>query len=302
LAELGLVGDMMIGNALHYLGDHVGALRHLDTVVNQPAPSQRSLYADRLMAALVYADILWLRGCPDQAVRCMQQTLDEARSTRNALMHANILIQGPCTIALYVGDLAEAERAVGLLLDYSAKPALNTWNALGRCFQGRLLLARGDFTGLAVLRTALNWLREAGFTFRYAISLGALAEGLAAAGQYAEAHMAIAEALELAESNEEHWCLPELLRIKGEIIRLDGSANAASAAEDCFRQSLDWARRQGTLSWELRAATSLARLCRNGRTAEADDLLSAVYGRFTEGLDTVDLKTAAVLLEEFRMG
>jgi predicted ATPase len=115
--------------------------------------------------------------------------------------------------------------------------------------------------------------------------------------------MAIAEALELAEKNEEHWCLPELLRIKGEIIRSDGSANAASAAEDCFRQALDWARRQGALSWELRAATSLARLWhRNGRTAEADDLLSAVYDRFTEGFDTVDLKTAAALLEEFRAG
>ena len=303
LGDLGLVGDMMIGNTLHHLGDHVGALRHLDLVVNNPTYSRRSMYADRLMAALVYADILWLRGCPDQAVRCIQQTLDEARSTRNALMHANILTQGPCTVALYVGDLAEAERAVGLLLDYSAKPALNTWNALGRCFQGRLLLARGDFAGLAILRTALNWLREAGFTFHYVISLGALAEGLAAAGQPAEAHMAIAEALELAEKNEEHWCLPELLRIKGEIIRSDGSANAASAAEDCFRQALDWARRQGALSWELRAATSLARLWhRNGRTAEADDLLSAVYDRFTEGFDTVDLKTAAALLEEFRVG
>jgi predicted ATPase len=211
-----------------------------------------------------------------------------------------VLVQGPCAIALYVGDLAEAERAIALLLDYSAKPALNTWNALGRCYQGRLLLARGDFAGLPVLRTALDWLRAAGFALRYAISLGALAEGLAAAGQLAEAHTAIGEALERAESNEEHWCMPELLRIKGEIMRSDGSATT-DAVEDCFRQALDWARRQGALSWELRAATSLAKLWhQNGKTAEAHALLSAVYGRFTEGFDTADLKAACALMDELR--
>jgi predicted ATPase/DNA-binding winged helix-turn-helix (wHTH) protein len=303
LAEQGLVGETMVGNTLHYLGDYAGTLRYLDPIVNQPAPRQRALFMDRLMAMLVYIDILWLKGFPEQAVRYMQQALVEARTTGNALAHAAILAQGPCAIPLRVGDLAEAERSVAMLLDYSAKPALNTWNALGRCFQGRLLLARGDFAGLAILGSAVNWLREAGFAFRYAISLGALAEGLAAAGQPAEAREAIGEALERAESNEEHWCMPELLRIKGEIMRSDGSATTDAAAEDCFRRALDWARRQGALSWELRAATSLARSWhQNGRTAEADAMLRAVYDRFTEGFDTIDLRTAAALLNELRAG
>jgi predicted ATPase len=180
---------------------------------------------------------------------------------------------------------------------------LNTWNALGRCFQGQLLLAKGDLAGIAILRTALDWLGETGFFLRYAMSLGSLAGGLATAGQYAEAHTAIGAALERAESTEEHWCLPELLRIKGEIIRLDGSANAPETAEDCFRQALDRARRQEALSWELRAATSLATLWhRNGRTAEADNLLSGVYGRFTEGFNTADLKTARALIDMLRAG
>jgi predicted ATPase len=93
--------------------------------------------------------------------------------------------------------------------------------------------------------------------------------------------------------------MAELLRIKGELLLLEGAPNAAAAAEDHFRQALDWARQQGALSWELRAATSLARLRRNqGRPAEAAALLQPVYDRFTEGFTTSDLKAAKALLDE----
>lgn len=301
LPHFSLVGRMMAGNALQYLGDHVGAFHHIDSVVNQPEPPQRSLYAYRLMSQHVYSNLLWIRGFQDQAFVSAQQALADAHKTSNSLVIINILVHAICPIALYVGDLREAEGAVTALLDYSAKSGLNTWNALGRCFQGRLLLTQGNLAGLQILRTALDSLREAGFVLRYAISLGALAEGLTTAGRFAEARQAIEEALERANTNEEHWCLPELLRIKGEVMRSGGSADADVAAEDCLRQALDCARRQGALSWELRAAMNLARLWHgNSKTAEADELLSSVYGRFTEGFDTVDLKTARALIDEFR--
>jgi predicted ATPase len=113
--------------------------------------------------------------------------------------------------------------------------------------------------------------------------------------------MAIDEALERCERSEERWCLPELLRIKGELLRLEGTADAIQAAEDHFKQALEWARRQEALSWELRAATSLAELwLRRDKTAEADQLLSSVYNRFTEGFETADLKAARALIHEFR--
>jgi predicted ATPase/DNA-binding winged helix-turn-helix (wHTH) protein len=301
LDHMSVMGSVIAGNALLYLGDYVGALRHVDPIVNQPAASERMLSGFRLMALLVHSNLLWLRGFQDQAVRRTQEALAGVLATSVSMMIVNVLESAACPIPLLVGDLAEAERSVAMLLDYSAKPGLNTSNALGRCFQGRLLLAKGDLAGLQIQMTALDWLRETGIVLRYAISLGALAEGLAAAGRRAEAHAAIDEALERAKSGEEHWCLPELLRIKGEIMRLAGSP--AADAEDCFRQALDWARRQGALSWELRAATSLARLWRQtGRTAEADELLSAVYARFTEGFDTIDLRSAAALLKELRAG
>jgi predicted ATPase len=93
--------------------------------------------------------------------------------------------------------------------------------------------------------------------------------------------------------------MAELLRIKGELVLLRGGQGAAALAEDHFRQSLDSARRQGALSWELRAATSLARLLRGqDRVAEARDVLGSVYGRFTEGFVTADLQEAKSLLEK----
>jgi predicted ATPase len=100
------------------------------------------------------------------------------------------------------------------------------------------------------------------------------------------------------ERTEERWLFAELLRVKGELLLLQGGSSAAAMAEDHFRQALDWARRQGALSWELRAATSFARLLRDqGRPADAMALLGPVYGRFTEGFDTVDLQAAKALID-----
>ena len=100
------------------------------------------------------------------------------------------------------------------------------------------------------------------------------------------------------DHSEERWAFAELLRLKGELLLLRGGSSAAATAEDHFRQALDWARRQGALSWELRAATSLAQLLRDqGRPADAMALLQPVYNRFTEGFDTVDLQAAKALID-----
>ena len=109
----------------------------------------------------------------------------------------------------------------------------------------------------------------------------------------------IDEALELVDRTGERWCLPELLRIKGELLRLAQDDNPTEKAEECFLEALAEARRQEALSWELRAATSLARLWRDeGKSAAAHALLSSVYDRFTEGFDTLDLRTARALIDE----
>ncbi len=189
-----------------------------------------------------------------------------------------------------------------MLLELSVKHGLSAWNAMGRCLQGALLIEQGDASGLVVLEAALDWLSEAKFALHYANFLGIFAKGLAVAGRVAEASKAIDEALDRSDRNTEHWCLPELLRIKGEILRLDLTKSKDAAAEGYFLQALEWSRRQGALSWELRAALSLAGLWHlNGKTAQAAKLLSAVYDRFTEGFETADLRTARSVLDEFRM-
>ena len=189
-----------------------------------------------------------------------------------------------------------------MLLDHSARYALASWHAQGHCFKGALFIRRGDVViGSQYLRGALDELRKIGFVQRCPAFLGALAEGLAGAGRGAEGLVAIDEALALTERDEVRWCVAELLRIKGELVRSEGGPDAAEAAEDHFTQALDWARRQGALSWELRAATSLARLWRDqNRATAAREILAQVYDRFTEGFETVDLKAAKLLLDGLR--
>jgi predicted ATPase/DNA-binding winged helix-turn-helix (wHTH) protein len=300
-----LIGEGVTGTVLHYLGDHVSARPHLDRMLNEyVAPRHRSHIARfqfdyRVAARVTLANTLWVQGYPDQAVRCAQRALEVARAAEHALSLCIALGVAACPIALYVGDWAEAERMVAMLLDHSAKHALTVWNTFGRCLQGALLVRRGDVAGLPILRAALDWHREARVGFRFTAFLGTLAQGLGAAGQAIEARKAIDEALERTDRNEERWCLAELLRIKGELLRLDGSALAVEAAEDHCLKALDWARRQRAASWELRAATSLARLWQQqGKIAEARELLASVYNWFTEGFDTADLKDAKSLLAE----
>ena len=106
-------------------------------------------------------------------------------------------------------------------------------------------------------------------------------------------------ALARCESDQGHWCFAELLRIKGELLLVQGAPGAAAMAEHYFRQALDSARPQGALSWELRAATSLARLWSNQALSdEARELLTPVYEGFTEGFATADLKAAKALLDD----
>jgi predicted ATPase len=197
-----------------------------------------------------------------------------------------------------IGDLAAAEHYTGMLLDHSTRHALAVWRALGLCHQGVLAIRRGDLnTGLRLLRAGFDDLGEANIAYRFSHFPSEMAEALGRAGQIADGLAAIDEGIERCERTEEHRVMSEFLRIKGELLLLQG-AEAAATAEGHFRQALDWARRQGALSLELRAATSLARLLRDqGRPADAMALLGPVYERFTEGFDTADLQAAKALID-----
>ena len=305
-----LIGDRMTGVVLHFLGDQASAREHIERMLARyVAPVRRShtirfLYDQRVVAAAFLARILWLQGFPDRAMSTVQSTVQSIVGDPPVIGHAHArsvaLAQAACPISLLVGDLPATERAVATLLDEAARHALAIWHAWGRAFEGILFIKRGDaINGLALLRSARGELRETGFAALYAEILRALAEALAGAGEVAEGLVTIDEALARSERNEERWCLAELLRIKGELLLSQAGPDAVDTAEDHFRQAIYWASRQSALSWELRAATSLARLWREqSRKEEARELLAPIYARFTEGFETADLRTAKALIDE----
>ena len=294
-----LMGAGVAALALYCLGAFGEAQRHIDSILNADSSSRQYwFFGFRIGAQNACSNLQWLRGFPDQAMRSVESTIQQGDENGVPIIRMNTLAEAACSIALCVGDFAAAERWIATLLDLSTRGAVPVWNARGRCLRGMLLTARGDKAGLPLLESALDWLHEANFVYLRAIPTAALAQGLAEAGDMVRARDVIDEALEQANRSEEHWCMPELLRIKGEILLLDGAPNAAGEGEDYFLQALDRARRLEALSWELRAATSLAKLWRrDGKTAKAKELLSSVYDRFTEGFDTADLKAARALIE-----
>jgi predicted ATPase len=299
-----LMGERMIGGSQYYLGDLPGARHHLERVlVHDAALAQRWQFVrfqvdPRADAQAFLARILWLQGLPDQAMRTAEGSLEDARATDHATSLGNMLAVAACPIALWSGDLAAAEHYVEMLLDNSARHGLGRWRAFGRCYQGMLVIQRGDANaGLRLLRALFAEPATAGSAARlFAFLISAASRH---AGQIADGLPAIEEAIMRSERTGERWLIPELLRVKGETLLWQGAPGAAAAAEGHFRQALDWARRQGALSWELRAATSLARLSRDqARSKQAYELLAPVYARFTEGFATADLKEAKRLLEE----
>ena len=298
-----LVGERMIGVTQFYLGNLKSARHHLERVLaDDAAPDHRSsitrFHLDIRVATRAFlAWILWLQGLPDQAIHAAESTFEDARATNHVNSLCYALARAACPISLLVGEMAAAEHYVRLLVDHSTRHGLAHWRAIGHCHQGALAIKRSDIaTGLRLLCAGLEELGEFRFAVLRLIAF-LMAEALTCAGQIVEGLAAVEEALELTERSEESWAIAELLRIKGELLLSEGP-QGATPAEGLFQQALDWARRQGALSLELRAATSLGRLLRDqDRPADAAALLQPVYNRFTEGFGTADLKTARALLD-----
>jgi predicted ATPase len=289
---------------LFYLGDHTNARRHIEFMLSRYVRSRdrshivRFQFDQRIVARTVRAKLLWAQGFPDQAMREVDGVIEEARAVDHAMSLGMALAQAACPVALLSGDLAAAERFIAWLLKHSAEHALDLWHAWGQCFSATLVIARGNTAaGLAALHEALNELPEDAFYMRYAGLHGTLAQALGSVGAVSNGLAIIDEALARSERDEERWYLAEFLRVKGELLRLENTPSTTQEAEEHFQQSLDWARRQEVLSWELRTSISLARLYQDqGRNAEARHALEPVYGRFKEGFQTADLTAAKALL------
>src|SRR6266403_2978078 len=302
------IGSRLIGLALHILGDQPGARRHLEPLVGSrfaTAPSSHIIlyqYDQRVVLDCYYARVLWLQGLGDQARRHTESLVEYARTKDHLLSLLYSLLIAACPIALYIGDLTTADHHVRLAFDVAARHALEVWTVWAQCFEAILLIKRGENgAGSQLLQSALERLPEPAFHHHMSLLLAELAAGLGGAGQIAEGLVVVDKALARAEQTEAGWYLAELLRTKGELLLLGRVPTAVETAEQCFQQALDVARRQGALSWELRAAMSLARFWRGQqRVTQARKLLGPVYRRFTEGFETADLIAAKALLDSVR--
>jgi predicted ATPase/DNA-binding winged helix-turn-helix (wHTH) protein len=302
------IGNRLIGQALHILGDQPGARRHLEPLVRSrvaTAPSSHIIlyqYDQRVLLDCYYARVLWLQGFGDQARRLTESLVDYVRPRDHMLSFVYSLLIAACPIALYVGDLTTAADHVSVASEVATRNGLEIWNVWAQCFKGVVLIKRGEHgAGAQLLQSGLERLPEPAIHHHMSLLLAELAAGLGSGGQITEGLGVVDRALARAEQTEAGWYLAELLRTKGELLLLGQGPSTVATAEACFRQALDVARRQGALSWELRSATSLARLWSGQRRVnEARKLLGPVYRRFTEGFETADLVAARTLLASVR--
>jgi predicted ATPase/DNA-binding winged helix-turn-helix (wHTH) protein len=300
-----MMADRLLATSLHFMGDQAQARHHIESMLGRYAASAgqrlgaRFQFDQQVTAHYFQARILWLLGLADQSLRIVENNIEEARSIGNALSLGSVLGQGACPIALLSGDLDAAERYGDMLLDHAGSHALRNWEIWARCFNGVVMVRRGQVeSGVRVLQAELENAGETLLLPRYLFLLGELSACLGEADDTALGLRTIEGAIARCEASGERWYLAELWRIKGELLKLSRLDNV-SDVEDLLLRSIDLAREQQARSWELRAVISLARLRRDqGRIQMARDDLSSVYGEFTEGFATGDLRIAQQLLEE----
>jgi predicted ATPase/DNA-binding winged helix-turn-helix (wHTH) protein len=303
-----MLADRLLAVSLHFLGDQIGARRHIDRVeasLDLLVGTPRIFPLDlRVSTHYFRARILWLQGVADQALRLVEQTIEEGRANGHALTFCSVMGQAACPIAFLAGDFDAAERYGEVLFEHTERHAIRLWRLWAGCFKAMVMAKRGDVdAGLALLQSEIGRAGDARFLPRFLLPLGELAACLGAANEIEKGLAAVEEALERCKARHEHWYVPELLRIKGELMLKDAQLQSASLAEQCFSGALKLAEQQGAPFWELRNALSLARLwLRQDRKAEAMQVLAPIYGAFADGRQIADTREARALLDELDGG
>jgi predicted ATPase len=295
------VGAWMQGGSHHLIGNQADAQQHYENgfEIAAAAGVSRSHYFGfdhELWARIGLAKTLWLRGFPDRAAHFARRGIEFARGGKHPVTLCICLIYG-MQVFLWRGDEYIGAELIDELLAVAEKSSLAPYYACGLVRLGELLVARGEMAaGVQHLRRARSILAAERNYILFPTISRALAEGLMR-DRRSEALDVIEAAVTNAESGTGTFELPELLRVKAKVL-LAVSLRNAEAAESAIMASLDCARRQSALGWELRSATALFHLWLDqGRADAARRMLSSIYERFTEGFETIDLRTTRALLD-----
>jgi class 3 adenylate cyclase/predicted ATPase len=242
--------------------------------------------------------VLLCLGFPDQALVRANAAIAEARSLAHSPTIASALMIGAIRLSI-TGDNGDLDDLVEELLAVATEQAFPQWRAFGTIYRGWVKAKNGDVVeGISLLRSGLAAYRDNGNELLTPHHTALLARACDVAGQIEEALSALDHALQIVGRTGERLLEAELNRHKGQLLLRQGHSEAA---EELYREALSIAAEQEAKLFELRAAASLARLHRDqGRHAAARDLLAPVYGWFTEGFDTPDLKEAKALLDDLR--
>jgi predicted ATPase len=238
--------------------------------------------------------VLLALGYPEQALARSAASVAEGRRLAHLPSLASVLALGAVPVSL-VGDGALLGEWADELAALTSEHGLPFWGAIGTSWRGWVKVQNGDVSeGISLLRNGTTAFRGTGAELFAPYPVSLLAAACRVAGRIEESSTLLDEALRIVDRTGECWFAAELNREKGQLMLRLGDP---IGAEELFRKALSIAAEQGAKFWELRAAVSLSRLRRDqGRLGEAQDLLAPVYGWFTEGFDTKDLKEAKALL------
>jgi two-component system NtrC family sensor kinase len=297
-----VLGHLSSGINLMFVGRFAASRFHLEKALALYDPiSHHSLVHQAGVHPHVFSqaylgNVLFCLGFPDQALAGSNANIPEATRLAHPPSLAGALAIGARLLWL-VGDYAALDDRVNQLIAVATEQSFPHWRAQGTIYRGWVKVRNSDVAeGMALMRSGSNAYRASGaelFVPHY-MALGAAACEIT--GQVEECLTLLDDALGIIERTGERWLAAELNRHKGQLLLRRGDFETA---EELYRKALSIAKEQEAKLWELRAAMSLARLRRQqDRPSEARDLLAPVYGWFTEGFDTADLKEAKRLLDE----
>jgi class 3 adenylate cyclase/predicted ATPase len=300
--DLRMIGHRLLGSALIFTGDMTEGRAHLDRGI--------ALYdsaAHRSLATLFGQDMgvtilswrhqgLWILGYPEAALADVENVLDQAREIGQVGTLIYARVWAPLT-QMHCGNYATANAQLEELLILVEEKGALFWKPVVMMFVAISLVLLGKTAdAVQMFSSWISAFQSTGATLTVPYCFAFFAKAYVELGQFDKAWGCIDQAISLIETTKETWCEAEINRVAGEIA-LRSPVPDAVKAEAYFERALAVARSQQAKSWELRAAMSMARLwCDQGKPLEAHDLLAPVYGWFTEGFDTSDLKEAKALL------
>jgi predicted ATPase len=298
------IGHRMVGVSLLHISDLERAKQHFDRALSLYDPMSHGPLAGRIgpdvatLSRSWRALALWLLGYPDAARAAADRAIQDARELGHVATLMSTLSAVSWTYIFcrsYNEAIAHADESIVLAEEIGSSP----WKATGMIFRGAACALAGNASqGAQQIASALSAHQPTGARLSISFFLSVLGIAKAHLGQLDEAGRCTDEAAAAVEATGERWHEAEIHRTAGQIALMSSKPDAAKAQAH-FVRALEIARAQRARSWELRAATSLARLWRDqGRRREARDLLAPVYGWFTEGSDTLDLKEGNALLRD----